>query len=205
MKLGIVLLAACVAGCAALGERQPHRYHVLEPQAASAAAPRNAVAVAPPTAASFYDTQDIVFSRSPGPRGYYQFNHWTERPQKALADSLAARFPSGGGRYILTTHLVEIYHDAAQAPGSVRVTITAGLVDRTDRSRMSHRTFTREVPSRSHDAAGAVASLDEATGALVDEIVDWADREVDVRGAGQARPIQTESRPFAHDLRSVRP
>lgn len=191
IRLGIVVLCAGLASCAAMGERQARRYYVLEPRAAPAAMPRSAVSVAATTAASFYDTQDIAFSRSGGTRGYYQFNHWAERPQRVLGDALAARYASPGERYILATHVVEIYHDAAQAPGVARVTVTAELIERPRRSSVSRRTFTREAPARSHDAAGAVAGFDGATAALLDDIVEWADREIAAR---DARDADTASR-----------
>ena len=59
--------------------------------------PRPTTLVVPPTsAASFYDTQDLVFSRSPGTRGYYQFNSWTERPGRAIHELLVARLEGSG-------------------------------------------------------------------------------------------------------------
>ena len=180
---GFMVLAftAWLAGCAVMGERQPHGYHVLEPR--SAAAPRSAaITPAPTTAASFYDTQDIVFSRSPGTRGYYQFSHWTERPQRVIQGELAARYAPGNERYILATHLVEMYHDAAVAPGTSRITVTAELIERAHRTPVARRTFTREAPAPSHDAAGAVAGFNAAAGAVLDDIVEWADREAATRG-----------------------
>ena len=58
-------------------------------QVAAATPQSGVITPAPTTAASFYDTQDIVFSRSPGTRGYYQFGHWTERPQRVIQDENA--------------------------------------------------------------------------------------------------------------------
>ena len=179
-----VVAFACaiwLSGCAAIGERQAHRYYLLEPRAAAAVPHSAAVSPAPTTAATFYDTQDIVFSRSPGTRGYYQFSHWTERPQRVLQAGLAARYTARGDGYILATHLVEIYHDAAAVPGISRVTVTAELIERAHRKVLARRTFTREAPAASHDAAGAVAGFNEAAGAVLDDIVAWADREAEGR------------------------
>ncbi len=184
MRRVIVLsLAAWLAGCAVMGERQPHRYYLLEPRPAAVMPRSGAISPAPTTAASFYDTQDIVFSRSPGTRGYYQFSHWTERPQRVIQGELAARYLPGQGGYILATHLVEIYHDAAAAPGAARITVTAELIESTHRTPVARRTFTREAPAAAYDAAGAVAGFDAATGSVLDDIVEWADREAAARGA----------------------
>jgi ABC-type uncharacterized transport system auxiliary subunit len=181
-------LAAWLAGCAVMGERQPHRYYLLEPRPASVIPQGGTITPAPTTAASFYDTQDIAFSRAPGTRAYYQFSQWTERPQRALHGELAARYALGHDRYILATHVVELYHDAAAAPGASRITVTAELVERARRTPVARRTFTREAPAASHDAAGAVAGFNAAAGAVLDDIVAWADREAAARSARQATP-----------------
>jgi cholesterol transport system auxiliary component len=182
----IFAVAAWLAGCAAIGERQPHRYFLLEPRPAATQPRAVAIAPAPTTAASFYDTQDIVFSRSPGTRGYYQYSHWTERPQHVLHGALAARLAPARGGYLLETHLVEMVHDAATAPGTARVTVTAELVERAGRDPVARHTFTRESPAASHDAAGAVAAFNTTAGLVLDDIVAWAEGEAVARSARQA-------------------
>jgi cholesterol transport system auxiliary component len=182
-RIVVLAFAAWLAGCAVIGERQAHRYYLLEPRPPAATPRSAAVKPAPTTAASFYDTQDIVFSRSPGTRGYYQFGHWTERPQRVIQDELAARYPPGRDGLVLATHLVEMYHDAAHIPGASRITVTAELIERAHRTPVARRTFTREAPAPSHDAAGAVAGFNEAAASVLDDIVDWADREAAARDA----------------------
>jgi len=66
-------------------------------------------------------------------------------------------------------------------PGISRVTVTAELIERAPRKVLARRTFTREAPAASHDAAGAVAGFNEAAGAVLDDIVAWADREAEGR------------------------
>lgn len=185
MKRAFVLLwSALLAACSISGSRPADRYFVLEvPRAASAetvSSPR--LSVLSTTAANFYDTQDIVYSRTPGTRAYYQFNHWTERPQRVLHALLASRLEAGGvgstgrstpGGLVLNTHLEEIYHDAAAVPGNARITITAQLVDPANRTFVARRTFTRIAPATSYDAAGAVNGFNQALGALVEDIAAW--------------------------------
>lgn len=173
----VVFAATLLAGCLSSGARDADRYFILDaPSGGKSAAP---VRVAPMSAASFYDTQAIVYSRAPGTRAYYQFNHWTERPQRAIQAQLAARFPGGaaGGRRVLGLHLEEIYHDAAQPPGTARIAITAELADAATRAVLSRRTFSRSAPAASYDAPGAVQGFRRTLGELLDEIVAWVDQE----------------------------
>ena len=185
-RILVVLLAAWLGGCAALGERQAHRFYLLEPRPGAAMPAAGAITAATMTAASFYDTQDIVFSRSPGTRGYYQFSHWTERPQRVMQDELAARYPPARDGYILATHLVEAYHDAAASPGASRITVAAQLIERAHHVPVARCTFTREAPAASHDAAGAVAGFNAAAGAVLADIGAWADGEAAARSARQS-------------------
>lgn len=180
MRSAVLLaLAAALASCSAPGPREADRYYVLETFVAQPPAPAAAAAnvtIGATTAATFYDTQDIVYSRGPGTRGYYQFSHWTERPQRALQALLAQRLPGGTGTAgpILVTHLEEIYHDAAQSPGAAHLTVSAQLLDASGRTVLARRTFTHVTPSASYDAPGAVQAMREALAAIVDELVDWA-------------------------------
>ena len=185
MRRAILLLACgCVAACAGLGSGEADRYFVLEPATAARSTPASAsVEVAATTAAAFYDTQSIAFSRAAGTRAYYQFNRWTERPQRVIQGELEARYVPGHDRYILATHLVEMVHDAASVPGAARITVTAELIERAHRTAVARRTFTRVAPAVSPDAAGAVAGFNVAAGSVLDDIVEWADREAAARSA----------------------
>ena len=101
MRLHVVLvMIALLGGCAGPGVRQADRYYILDagPAHEGASRPRIGIDATPTTASSFYDTQDIVFSRSPGTRAYYQYNHWTERPQQAIHAQLVARLDNGNAQ-----------------------------------------------------------------------------------------------------------
>jgi ABC-type uncharacterized transport system auxiliary subunit len=177
MKPAFVFAAAVlIAGCASPGPRQAERYFILE--AAPGVQAASSVSVSPTSAASFYDTQDIVYSRAPGTRAYYQFNRWTERPQRAIHAQLASRFQAGerASRLVLDTRLDEIYHDAAQPPGTARIALSARLVD-TAGGTVARRTFTVAAPAASYDAPGAVRGFNQALGALLDDIVAWVDAQ----------------------------
>jgi ABC-type uncharacterized transport system auxiliary subunit len=184
-------LAVLLAGCGGLGTSQAHRYFVLE-TAPSRLAPGalqrdTIVLVAPTTASSFYDTQEIIYSRRSGERAYYQLSSWTEPPNRGLAAPLAARIAAGGafrgasaslsslrGGLVLRTHLVELYHDAVSSPGTARATLNAELSDPAERSLIGQRSFSVSVPVASYDAAGAVQGFGQALGQVLDEVAAWA-------------------------------
>ena len=172
-----LLMAASLTACSVPGPREPDRYFVLDAGMAAATAPRSgaSVAVAPTSAAGFYDTQDIAYSRAPGTRAYYQFNRWTERPQHGIHAQLASRFGGTGtkGTLRLDTHLEEIYHDATEEPGTARITVAAELVDPDSRAVLARRTFTRSAPAASYDAPGAVRGFNQALAALIGDIEGW--------------------------------
>jgi ABC-type uncharacterized transport system auxiliary subunit len=188
-------LAGSLAGCSGLGALPAHRYFVLEvapSRIAPGAMRRDAtLLVAPTTAASFYDTPEIIYSRRSGERAYYQLSSWTEPPNRGLASLLAARVVLGGafrgvaetgsgvrGQLLLRTHLAEIYHDAIAQPGSARITLTAELSDPAGRTMLAQRSFSASLPVSPYDAAGAVQGFGQALGVVLDEVAAWAAESV---------------------------
>jgi cholesterol transport system auxiliary component len=173
----VFLLAACVTACSLPGPREPDRYFVLDAGAAPDAKPRPGVPllVAPTTASGFYDTQDMVYSREPGVRAHYQFNRWTERPQRSIHAQLVPRFGGGVARngLRLNTHLEEIYHDVSQQPGTARIAMTAELVDPANGAVLARRLFKSEAPAASYDAPGAVRGFNQALAALIGDLEGW--------------------------------
>ena len=195
-RTSAVVLALSLSACAGLGTTQADRYYVLDPGPLGAVPGAPRVRVAPTTAAAFYDTPDIVFSRTVGTRGYYQFNHLTERPQRTVHELLAARLSAGAGaRYMLVTHLDEIYHDAVQPPGIARVAMRAELVEVSTRRIAAARTFTASAPAPTFDAAGAVQGFDAAVRIIVADVVVWLAAELD---QDRSQPSAAGATP-AHD------
>jgi len=184
-------LAALLAGCGGLGSPPPQRYFVLETapsRLAPGALQRDAMLlVAPTTASSFYDTQEIIYSRRSGERAYYQLSSWTEPPNRGLAAPLAARLAAGNafrgasanmssvrGGLLLRTHLVELYHDAVAPPGAARATLSAELSEPGGRTLPAQRSFSASAPVATYDAGGAVQGFGQALGQLLDEVAVWA-------------------------------
>jgi ABC-type uncharacterized transport system auxiliary subunit len=198
LRIGCLwILAGVLAGCGLTAPQPPDRFHVLEVpgltetvQPPTSGTPHHAstLLVAPTSGASFYDSQDIVFSRAEGTRGYYRYSHWTEAPSQRVSALLLARLSAAGGfravadgtsgvrgRWLLRTHVVELLHEAGTSPGVARLTISAELTDPGQRSIVARRTFTGSAPSATHDADGATRAMGVALGMVLEQIVAWAD------------------------------
>jgi cholesterol transport system auxiliary component len=194
-RRAVVMAIASAAALAGCGSASVQRYFVLEaaparaaPASVDATLPRRTTTllVAPTAAASFYDTQEIVYSRRPGERAYYQLASWTEPPARSFNTLLVARLENAGafgvvapttsgmrGGLLLRTQLVEMFHDATTSPGHVRVVLAAEVIDPETRTRVARRTFSVTAAVRSFDAAGAVRGFDEAVGTIADDITVW--------------------------------
>jgi cholesterol transport system auxiliary component len=185
---------ALLAGCVGIPEVPPREYYVLEDRGGEGApkpgpAATRVLLVNPALASPFYDTQSLVFSRAPGQRAYYQFAAWTERPARALSELLARRLEAGGGfravaattagvrgDVVLHNRLEEFYHNVADKPGSVRIEVTAVLVDPAERTLIARRRFVQDAPATGENAPAAVAAFNQATTALLDEMSAWIER-----------------------------
>ena len=198
MKPWAAAFAVCaLAGCLSSGPREAQRYFLLEDAGAKAApskpaesAPARAgtLLLAPGTSSSFYDTQGIAYSRAPGQRAFYQHSSWTEAPGRRIGALLAARLERGGGfaavasatspvrgDLLLSTQLSELYHDAAAAPGVVRIALSAELTDPARRTLVARKSFSASAPAPTYDAAGAVQAFSRALATLLDELSAWVE------------------------------
>lgn len=192
-KLALLLcgLGTGLAGCLSFQDVPPREYYVLDDLAKAgssrAAAPADRVLLVSAASASpFYDTQNLVFSRAPGQRAYYQFAGWTERPGRKLNKLLVRRLEARGGfksvaattagvrgDLVLNTRLEEFYHDTGANPGSVRIEVSAELVDTAGRTIVAQRRFAQSVPAAGENAQAAVAAFNRAMTALLDEMSAW--------------------------------
>lgn len=182
------LLAGCLPTPANV---PPYEYYVLDDLASTGSAQRAAPAgrvllVSPTSTSSFYDTQSLVYSRASGQRAYYQFSGWTERPGRRFAELLMRRLETQGGftsvaattagvkgDLVLNTRLEELYHDASANSASVRVEVSAELVDYGARTVVARRRFTQSAPTAGEAAPAAVAAFNQAVTVLLDEVSAW--------------------------------
>ena len=103
-----------------------------------------------------------------------------------MSDFLARRLEAGGGfravaattagvkgEVVLHIRLEEFYHDVTGNPGSVRIEVTAVLVDPAERALIARRRFVQSAPAAGENAQAAVAAFNRATTALLDEMSAW--------------------------------
>lgn len=198
MKPALILavLSLTLTGCLNIGDKAtaPAVVHYVLEDTGSAqplAKPAEARAGLPTllvldtTAGGYYDTDQIVFSRSAGTRGQYQYARWTERPGKRFADLMRARLDrlgsyqvtaAGGyvrGDLLLDTELVEFYHDASSNPGQVRLVLRAEFIDLKRRTLLGRRLFEQQAPLASYDAAGTAQASNLAVSRALDDLVAW--------------------------------
>lgn len=189
LSLALVLTGCVNFGLA--GEDDPRAivYYVMEDagRTAQAATPaQRTLLLADTTAGAFYDTDGMAYSSASGTRGYYQFARWSERSGKRFADLLLARLErekifaavaqSGSnvrGDLLLTTDILDLYHDAVQQPGFVKLELRAEVTDLKTRTLLARKTFVQSVPVSSFDAAGAHKAFNQAATRTLNEIADW--------------------------------
>jgi ABC-type uncharacterized transport system auxiliary subunit len=195
-RIVLIGVALLLAGCMPSRSHEPERFFVLYPAAAPARYAGPAVVVAPTSAGAFYGSVQIVYSDNPGTRSRYRYSFWTEPPQAVIHAQLASRLEGAGGvpRVLLGTHVQEIYHDAAAAPGLVRVTLGARLESLPGRGLLAQRSFSRTAPVLAYSAAGAVEAMRMALGAVLDDIVAWV----------QAQGAQVAATPDAGAVQGAR-
>jgi cholesterol transport system auxiliary component len=205
LRLGAAAAALLAAGCTpflAGGGPAPTTFVWNDAGRSAPAAQPAAVALllAPTQTTAFFDTQRIVFSRTPGTRAYYQLAQWTERPgarfDVLLLERLSQRrafaqvvpMASGTrGDVLLAVTIRDLYHDDSRPPGTVRLEASAELTDRGARRLLARRAFLREAPVTEESAAAAVAGFDAAVTALLDELLPWVEAEA-ARATPSRRP-----------------
>jgi ABC-type uncharacterized transport system auxiliary subunit len=206
--MAVVALIITLAGCVSAFSPQQQQYHVLDAPVTAGTAevvPRTStLLIMPTTVSNFYQSQDIVYSRVPGTRAYYHLHAWTEPPGQRLTELLLLRLDRAGlfrgvvragagvsGEIVLATHLSEFYHDAAIAPGSVLITMTAELTDATRRVLLGRQSFTRMAPVVTYDAPGAVQAFNSAVATLFDDVSAWVDATAPRLARRHARTVRS--------------
>ena len=188
--IGALLLSGCVnLDLPGVNSNTPVVYYVLEDAGRTAPAatpsPKTLVLVDTQTG-TFYDNDGMAFSNKTGTRGYYQYARWTERPGKRFSDLLIARLElekpfativqtgtNVHGDWLLTTDIVELYHDVVKQPGTVKMVLRAEVADLESRKLVSRKLFTQIIPASSYEAEGAYQAFNQAVTATLNELTDW--------------------------------
>jgi cholesterol transport system auxiliary component len=193
--LPIALAAGLLAGCVNLDvEPRARQFYVLQDPGPAANPPTPcqkpgagmALLLDMQMPATFYNGTNLAFSRSPGSRGHYQYAQWTDRPASQIGRLLRDRLRQDcryrqvaligeglTGEQQLSLRLIELYHDAAQAPGQAVIELEVQLIRRDAGRLIAQKTLRVTAPAASYDAEGAAAGFNRALGQLLDEIEAW--------------------------------
>jgi cholesterol transport system auxiliary component len=185
-----VLMSGCVnLDLPGVSNNTPVVHYVLEDagRPVSATAPsRKTLIMVDTLTSSFYDNDGMAFSKEPGTRSNYQFARWTDRPGKRFTDLLINRLDQENlftsvaltgtnvhGDWLLTTEILEFYHDAVIQPGTVKMVVQAEVIDLKSHALVSRKRFTRNVAAPSYDAAGAYRAFSQAVTLTINDLADW--------------------------------
>lgn len=184
--------AAALLGACSIGGAPRREFHLLRDAAAPGAplpGPRIeqvllVSAMAPP---GLYDSDRMVFSADGRGRSYFQFGFWSERPAQSLQALVETRLDRTGrfrevvsstsgvrGDLLLSLRLDELYLDATQAPGQVRVIFSAELIDWRQRKLLARRGFKAAAAANRDSADGLAEAASLALGSALDELATWA-------------------------------
>jgi len=199
MKSAMAVFFAAIfllVGCSLPGARpQAISHYVLEVPEVPAAQTANAtdanakkpvLLLREAEPSGFSQTTRLIFSRTPGTRALYQYANWVEPPSKRLHTLIRERLLASGlyagvaplgagvqGDYQLNFRLLDFFHNATQTPGLAQIKLEAELVQRGSARLISQRIFVAEVPIARQDAATAVVGLGQASGQVLDAMVEW--------------------------------
>ncbi|OJV53206.1 MAG: hypothetical protein BGO36_10480 [Burkholderiales bacterium 68-10] len=189
----ILAAALVLGGCALPLPDKPVRaapYDLGPPPASvAAAAPGEALALAPIEAAAALDGTAMVYrlnyaGAGQQPRAYAQAR-WSMPPaqllEQRLRQALAATRPvlegdSGLAALALRAELDAFDHEfstAAASDGVLRLRVTASAAGARPPRLLGQRSFSLRRPAPSPDAAGAAQALREASDELLRQLIDW--------------------------------
>ena len=192
MKHLLIATLLFLSACGISGPRQAATWYVLDDLDTHSASHGTKPAwpgtllVRETDAPTFYQVSAMAYSRVPGTRGHYQYARMTELPAPRIAQLIRQRLersalfaavaPLGSGvegGYQLNTRLLDFYHDAAQAPGEVKLVLEAELVRRSDAHLLARTRIETRAPAPSHDARGATQGANVALTQALDRLTAW--------------------------------
>ncbi|MDP2432192.1 MAG: ABC-type transport auxiliary lipoprotein family protein [Pseudomonadota bacterium] len=191
MKARLIILSLLFLGaCSLSGPRQAATWYVLEDQGTAGVGTKpgwpGTLLIRETDAPTFYQSSAMAYSRAPGTRGHYQYARQTELPAPRIAQLIRQRLerstlfpavvPLGSGvegGYQLNTRLLDFYHDAARAPGEVKLLLEVELVRRSDAHLLARTRIETQAPAPSHDARGAALGANAALTQALDQLTAW--------------------------------
>lgn len=208
--LAVSLMLTWLAGCAALkpGTSPPPAFYALDGSATTAvpfpgastgsvpvapmAAPAPALPAGPtlivtqPQAAAGFDSQRIIYMRSPHKLEYFAHSEWVDPPARMLAPLLVAAIdktrafravmltPSSAAADLrLESEVIRLQHDFLTSPSAVRFTLRAHVIEDRTRRVVARREFEASVPAASEDPYGGVVAANRAVQMVLDQLSEF--------------------------------
>ncbi len=147
------------------------------------------------------DTYSMAYTRAAQQRQYYQFASWTDRPSARIVQLLLERIETRGvfesvsrlgggigGGLILNIGVNEFVHDIRSS--TVRIEVTAELIDRRGRDLVERKRFTTSAPVAEESAPAAVTAWSRALTSLLDELVPWLEKTTEALPPPEPRPAR---------------
>ncbi len=139
--------------------------------------------LSPPHAASGFNSQRIVFTRSAHKLEYYAHSEWVDTPARMVAPLIVAALGNSGafravvltpsaaaGDLRLDSEILRLQHDLNSTPSQVRFTLRAYLVDNTTRQVLAWHEFDETLAATSEDPYGAVVAANRAVENVMEQL-----------------------------------
>ena len=202
------MVAALIGGCISVGlggegtALAQYRLEDLSPRMQARAAPvdRRLLITTLPSE-TIGDTYSMAYTRAAQQRQYYQFASWTDRPSARIVQLLIERIETRGvfesvsrlgggigGGLILNIGVNEFVHDIRSS--TVRIEVTAELIDRRGRDLVERKRFTTSAPVAEESAPAAVTAWSRAVTSLLDELVPWLEKTTEALPPPEPRPAR---------------
>jgi cholesterol transport system auxiliary component len=183
---GAVLLSGC--GSLIGPTNEPGKIYVLSPNiAARGGAARTTwqLAVAKPEASASLATERIAIVRG-NEMDFYADAQWADGAPQLLQNFLVEALEKNGvaaakdvegikADYILQTELraFDARYDQGDAPPKIEIDVTARLISVREASILAAREFREEAQASANSISAAVAAFEQATAAILADIVRW--------------------------------
>jgi cholesterol transport system auxiliary component len=186
--LGISLIATTLVACAGAPAKVPVQFGFTPLAASEPVAPlkRSPIALSEISAAPMLDSDQIMYRLeydNPQILRSYAQHRWTTSPARLVTQRLKARAAQVGFQLVSTKDGVahaqvlrielDDFSHVFKSPqqSTAQVTLRASVIN--GRLLLAQRSFSRSVPAASADAPSGAKALQDATDAVINEMLEW--------------------------------
>jgi len=194
--LPVLISLALLLGCTFIPTRSPDQRHftlsgaelpdIEELNGETFVQSEKTIMVQSVRSSRFLNSRNIIFSREPNTRGFYQRASWAEPPPEILSrlilesvehsnlfKEVVNSTSSVGADLALHSTLTDFHHDIMSEPGVVVAGLRVELVRMRTRSVVATKTFSHTVPASTYDSRGAVAAFNVAAAEILKDVLIW--------------------------------